>query len=95
MPHIAGRLEPLGTLARLTLDVAPATPHTVAQEGTRLVIRFEADALDATLPSPTVPDLIQAIRPGDSPASLVVDLGPRFASFRTADLPAIAERDAS
>ena len=87
MPQITGRLEPLGTLVRLTLDVAPATPHAIAQEGTRLVIRFEADALDATLPSPTVPDLIQAIRPGDSPASLVIDLGPRFASFRTADLP--------
>ena len=87
MPQITGRLEPLGTLIRLTLDVAPATPHAIAQEGTRLVIRFEADSLDATLPSPTVPDLIQAIRPGDSPASLVVDLGPRFASFRTADLP--------
>ena len=67
--------------------MAPATPHAIAQEGTRLVIRFEADALDATLPSPTVPDLIQAIRAGDSPASLVIDLGPRFASFRTADLP--------
>jgi N-acetylmuramoyl-L-alanine amidase len=87
MPQITGRLEPLGALVRLTLDVAPATPHAIAQEGARLVIRFEADALDATLPSPTVPDLIQSIRPGDSPASLVVDLGPRFASFRTADLP--------
>ena len=87
MPQITGRLEPLGALVRLTLDVAPATPHAIAQEGTRLVIRFEADALDATLPSPTVPDLIQAIRSGDSPASLVIDLGPRFASFRTADLP--------
>ncbi len=45
------RIEPLGTLARLTLDVAPATPHAVTQEGSRLVIRFEADALDATLPA--------------------------------------------
>ena len=83
-------------LVRLTLDVAPATPHAIAQEGTRLVIRFEADALDTTLPSPTVPDLISSIRPGDSPASLVVDLGPRFALFRTADSSrAIAERHAS
>jgi hypothetical protein len=34
MPRIGGRVEPLGSLARLTLDIAPATPHTVAHEGT-------------------------------------------------------------
>ncbi len=31
-PHIVGRMEALGTLARLTLDIAPPTPHTVVQE---------------------------------------------------------------
>jgi N-acetylmuramoyl-L-alanine amidase len=87
MPLITARLEPLGALVRLTLDVSPATPHAIAQEGNRLVIRFEADALDATLPSSPVPDLIQGIRAGDTASSLVAELGPRFASFRTADLP--------
>src|SRR5688500_2458965 len=29
MPRVAGRIEPLGALARLTFDVAPVTPHTV------------------------------------------------------------------
>jgi N-acetylmuramoyl-L-alanine amidase len=87
VPRIAGRIEPLGALARLTLDVVPATPHTVAQEGNRLIIRFEADALDATLPAPTVPELIQAVRPGEGPAVIAIDLGPRFGSFRTSDLP--------
>ena len=50
-PRVAGRIEPLGSLARLTLDVAPATPHTVSQDGQRLIIRFEADMLDAALPA--------------------------------------------
>ena len=49
-PRIVGRMEPLGSVARLTLDVAPATPHTIAQDGTRLIVRFEADTLDAALP---------------------------------------------
>jgi N-acetylmuramoyl-L-alanine amidase len=88
MPRVAGRVEPIGSLARLTLDIAPATPHAVTQEGTRLVIRFEADALDATLPSSTAPDFIQAVRPGDAPASIAVDLGPRFGTFRATDVPA-------
>jgi N-acetylmuramoyl-L-alanine amidase len=89
-PRVAGRVEPLGSLARLTLDVAPATPHTVSQDGQRLHIRFEADLLDATLPASTAPDLIQNVRPGDGPAVITVDLGPRFASFRSSDVPGAA-----
>jgi N-acetylmuramoyl-L-alanine amidase len=84
-PRIAGRLEPQGALTRLTLEVLPPTPHTVAQDGTHLVIRFEADTLDAVLPPSTSPELIQAVR-SEGPASIVVDLGPRFTSFRTSDV---------
>ncbi len=58
-------MEALGSLARLTLDIAPATPHTVVQEGTRLTVRFEADMLDAALPATTSPDLVVNVRPGD------------------------------
>ena len=87
VPRVAGRVEALGTLARLTLDIAPATPHAVTQEGNRLLIRFEADALDASLPSSNAPDLIQAVRPGDAASIVAVDLGPKFATFRTSDVP--------
>jgi N-acetylmuramoyl-L-alanine amidase len=85
-PRIAGRIEPLGNVARLTLDVSPATPHTVAQDGARLVVRFEADTLDVVLPATTAPELIQGVRLGEAPSSISVDLGPRFASFRTSDV---------
>jgi N-acetylmuramoyl-L-alanine amidase len=88
MPRVAGRVEPLGSMARLTLDIAPATPHTVAHEGGRLIVRFEADALDATLPASAAPDFIQGVRPGDTPAMIAVDLGPRFGSYRATDVPA-------
>lgn len=86
-PRVAGRIEPLGSLARLTLDVSPATAHTVSQDGPRLVVRFEADTLDAVLPPTTAPELIQGVHPGEGPATVTIDLGPRFASFRTSDLP--------
>ncbi|MBA3232087.1 MAG: N-acetylmuramoyl-L-alanine amidase [Acidobacteria bacterium] len=87
VPRIGGRIEALAGSARLTFDVAPATPHTVTQEGQRLVIRFQADSLDAALPASTAPDLIQAVRPGEAAATLAVDLGPQFASFRATDVP--------
>ncbi len=85
-PRVAGRIEPLGSLARLTLDVAPATPHTVSQDGQHLNIRFEADMLDASLPATTAPELIHNVRPGEGPAVVTIDLGPRFASFRSSDV---------
>lgn len=86
MPRVAGRIEALGSLARLTIDITPATRHTVTQEGARLLVRLEADALDASLPATTVSDLISAVRQ-EGASALVIDLGPRFASFRASDLP--------
>jgi N-acetylmuramoyl-L-alanine amidase len=88
MPRLAIRVEPLGTQTRVTLDVSPPTPHTVAQEGTRLVIRFEADALDAAdLRANTTTDTVAGAHLGDTPQSVAIELGPRFASFRAADQP--------
>ncbi len=87
VPRIVGRMESLGSAARLTLDMSPGTPHTITQEGTRLTVRFEADSLDAALPATTSPDLVVNVRPGDGPATIALDLGPRFSSFRTVDTP--------
>jgi N-acetylmuramoyl-L-alanine amidase len=85
-PRVAARVELQGSLARLTFDVAPVTPHTVAQEDKRLLLRFEADALDASLPPSTAPDFVQNLRVEGTNA-IAMDLGPRFTSFRTSDLP--------
>jgi N-acetylmuramoyl-L-alanine amidase len=87
VPRIVGRMEALGSVARLTLDISPGTPHTVTQEGTRLTVRFEADSLDAALPATSSPELVVNVRPGEGPASIALDLGPRFSSFRTVDTP--------
>ena len=86
VPRIAGRIEPQGSAARLTLDVAPATPHSVTQEDNRLVVRFEADALDAALPVTSAPELIQNVR-AEGSTTIVVDPGARFTAFKTQDLP--------
>jgi N-acetylmuramoyl-L-alanine amidase len=88
LPRVAARVEPLGSLTRVTIDVAPATPHTVVQEGSRLMIRFDADGLDLGELRPSVTtDTLQNIRANDAPQTITLDLGPRFASFRAADQP--------
>ena len=88
LPRVASRVEPLGSVTRVTIDVAPPTPHTVTQEGSRLLVRFEADGLDAgDLRASTSTDALQGIRAGDAPQTITLDLGPRFASFRASDQP--------
>jgi len=87
IPRVAARSEALGAVTRVTVDVAPATPHTVSQEGTRLLLRFDADALDIGDIRITPGDVLQGLHPGDSPSILAFDLGPRFASFRVSDQP--------
>jgi N-acetylmuramoyl-L-alanine amidase len=101
MPRIAGRVETLGAVTRVTLDVAPPTPHQITQAGSHLTIRFDADGLDTPFPSADAPgnpapgdlrsaanDAFKGVFVGDPAGVLTIELGPRFASFRATDQPA-------
>ena len=91
MPRVAARAEALGTTTRVTLDVAPPTPHTVTQEGSKILVRFDADALDAAdLKANLTSDTLQGIHAGDTPQTVTIDLGPRFGTSRSSDQPAPA-----
>jgi N-acetylmuramoyl-L-alanine amidase len=87
LPRVSVRHEVLANEARLTLDISPPTPHTVVQEQGRLLVRFDADGLDAAVAPFTSQGYVQAVRPADTGAAIVVELGPRFASFRASDIP--------
>jgi N-acetylmuramoyl-L-alanine amidase len=87
VPHIAVRQESLGPQTRVTFNIAPRTPHNVAQDGTRILVKFDADALDVSLPPASPGQLVQAIRLGDANNTIAIDLGPRFGSFRTSVVP--------
>jgi N-acetylmuramoyl-L-alanine amidase len=90
VPRVTQRFDTQGGRARISLDVDPPTPHRVTQDGRRLVIAFEADAIDAHLSQPESGSIVSAVRPGDTATSIVVDLGPAFASFVATDVPAAA-----
>ncbi len=74
VPQVATRFERQGANGRLTVDVQPPAVHRTTRDGNRLVVRFEADALDLVSSSLGSADLIG---PGhvDGPA-LIFDLGP-------------------
>lgn len=88
LPRIAARTDSPGAgVTRVVIDVAPPTPHTVTQDATRVLVRFDADALDIAEVRVTPTDTLLGVHPGDTPTVLAIDLGPRFASFRAADQP--------
>ena len=86
VPRVVVGHDAAGSQARVTLDVSPATAHQVVQQSGRLVVRFEADLLDVSLPPVESQGLVQAITADQT--SVVIATGPRFASFRASDQPA-------
>jgi N-acetylmuramoyl-L-alanine amidase len=88
VPRVIVRHDVPGPQARLTLDISPPAGHSVVQEANRLIVRFDAPAVDPTVAPFTSRGLIQAVHLGDAGApELVVELGPRFGSFRASDAP--------
>jgi N-acetylmuramoyl-L-alanine amidase len=84
VPRLTVRYEPVGAAGRLTIDANPRASSTVSQENERIVVRFDADALD--LPSPLVSALpagalVQSVRPID-PVTLGIDLAPRTGGIK-------------
>lgn len=88
VPRIIARYEALGIAARLTIDATPRADSTVSQDNQRLLIKFDADALDlaAALPVPGPQGLVQAVHLADQ-TTIAVDLGPRFAGFKATSQP--------
>ena len=58
----------------------------MSQETTALAVKFDADALDAVVPPLQPQALVRAIRLVE-PATVAIDLGPRFMAFRAVTEP--------
>lgn len=87
VPRVVVRGEFAASAAQVTLEISPAAETRVTQSGSQLVVTVAADALDAAVPTVPAQGLLQQIRPGDTPATLVLATGPRFASYRTSVQP--------
>jgi N-acetylmuramoyl-L-alanine amidase len=83
VPQVTGRVERLASGGRVTIDVDPPAPRRVTREGNRLVIRFDAVALDATAIQGNVPDFVVGVRVEGT--AVVVGVGPGAAVVQTSD----------
>lgn len=82
VPRVSVRGEALNNAARVTIEISPRANVSVAQEAGRLTVKVDADAIDPLLPPTSVPGFVQAYRQTD-PTSLAIELGPRYATFRS------------
>src|SRR5690606_18552821 len=87
VPEVSVAIDGTGDRARVLIDASPVTPMSITQEGRRLIVRFEADALDLRAPASVSGDLVRAISPSDARQNLIVELGPRAGQVRTIPAP--------
>lgn len=92
VPRVIVRNEEAASGARVTVDVTPRVGYEVEQQGSRLLVRFEADALDPLLSASPVPDLLTSVQVVEPLTAVGLDLGPRFASYRTSEEAAAPAR---
>lgn len=85
VPRITIRVEQVGTATRVTMDVAPKAAYAVSQEPRRLVLKFEADALDAAATTPPS-GFVEQISTSD-PANVILSLTAGHGPFRAATVP--------
>ena len=90
VPQVVGRFQRNGVQRRLRLMILPAAGHAVAQEPDRLLVTFEADALDLVLPEIPLDDLVEGLRGIETPPALAIELRGPLESYEIATEPALA-----
>lgn len=78
-PHVTGHFTKQGVGGRLEFDIDPPAAHRVTREGKAVLVRFDADFLDADPVSGLVADFVTAVRLEGT--SLRIELGPQAVSY--------------
>ncbi|MEO5741548.1 MAG: N-acetylmuramoyl-L-alanine amidase [Vicinamibacterales bacterium] len=81
VPRVTAQYDDGRGSLRVTFEITPRATATVTQEQGRLLVRIDADALDASLPAPPQQQLLSGIRAAD-PNAIQMDLGAHFSTFR-------------
>ena len=69
---------------QLIFEVTPPAPYTIEEDQQHLLVKFDADALDLSLPEAASDSLVTSIQRGTEPSWLTINLGSEYASFQSA-----------
>jgi N-acetylmuramoyl-L-alanine amidase len=82
VPRVVARVDAGATNVAVTFDITPNTEARVTAQQGRLVVQFDADGLDASIPLVPTQAFLAGIAPGDTPSTIALALGPRYAQHR-------------
>jgi N-acetylmuramoyl-L-alanine amidase len=82
VPRVVARVDAGATNVSVTFDITPNTETRVTAQQGRLVVQFDADALDLSIPLVPPQTFLLGIAAGDTPSTVALALGPRYALHR-------------
>ena len=82
VPRVSAQYRRRGRSGRLTLQITPNTAHEVTEDQGRLLIRFDADAIDVVRPPQPRGSAVRAIAALDELPGFAIEPGPSYASHR-------------
>jgi N-acetylmuramoyl-L-alanine amidase len=82
VPRVVARIDAGANNVAVTFDITPNTETRVNAQQGRLIVQFDADVLDLSIPLVPPQDFLQSVTPGDTPSTLALILGPRYALHR-------------
>jgi N-acetylmuramoyl-L-alanine amidase len=85
VPRVIVRTDAAGAQTRVTIEATPRTGYIISEEPTRIVVRFEADAVDAAIPPIEPGPLVQAVQVLEGQPALAVLRGARTGPYRASD----------
>ena len=82
VPRVVARIDAGTTNVAVTFEVTPNTEAKVTAQGGRLLVQFDADALELSIPLLPQQNFVTAIAAGETPSTVALTLGPRYATHR-------------
>jgi len=82
VPRVVARIDAGANNVAVTFDITPNTEVRVNAQPGRLIVQFDADVLDLGIPLVPSQGFLQNVTPGDTPSTVALILGPRYALHR-------------
>ena len=82
VPRVVTRVDAGANNVAVTFEITPNTETRVNAQQGRLIVQFDADALDLSIPLVPQQGFLTGIAAGDTPTTVALTLGPRFAVHR-------------
>jgi N-acetylmuramoyl-L-alanine amidase len=82
VPRVVARVDAGTTNVAVTFEATPHTEARVMGQPGRLVVQFDADALELSIPLLPQQAFLTSIAQGETPSTVTLALGPRYASHR-------------